>query len=90
MASKHFSFRLREEVVAALENLRQEDESLNQTAQRVIAQSLGVIAPDTSYQAQAIDIKELIREEVASAIAISDRIQKLEVTVGECLGKLPA
>jgi regulator of protease activity HflC (stomatin/prohibitin superfamily) len=90
MASKHFSFRLSDAVVAALETYKQDDESLNQTAQRVISQFLGVTTLETYSQAQRIDIQELIRKEVASAIATSDHIKKLTITVDECLGKLTA
>lgn len=68
MVSKQFSFRLADEVVEALEALQLEGESLNQTAQRFIAESLGLSTASPKKLSTPVDIKELVKEEVRSQL----------------------
>ncbi|MEA5620883.1 hypothetical protein VB711_24035 [Cronbergia sp. UHCC 0137] len=71
MVSKAFSFRLPDEVVEALESQGLENETLNQTAQRVLTESLGFSASLSLPKriTGAVDIQNLVKREVESAIA---------------------
>ncbi|WP_375493099.1 hypothetical protein [uncultured Nostoc sp.] len=70
MVSKPFSYRLPDVAVQALEALQLEGETLNQTAQRVMMEHLG-LSTETSQSLSTIpythvDIRELVKEEVRS------------------------
>lgn len=77
MASKAFSFRLPDEVVQFIESLQQEDETLNQTAQRLLidlAKKNNVLSTDMST---TVDIQELVKREVEQALANSEQLKEL-------------
>lgn len=68
MVSKQFSFRLPDEAVAVLEALQIEGETLNQTAQRRMIESLGLSTDTSAKLSTPVDIKSLIAEEVRSQL----------------------
>ena len=89
MVSKPFSYRLPDVAVQALEALQLEGETLNQTAQRVMMEHLG-LSTETSQSLSTtpstpVDIKSLIAEEVRSQLET-----QLEARLEELRGKLPA
>lgn len=77
MTSKVISFRLSDAEIEALQALQSsDDESLNQTAARLLR---GIIGTPTALSTTStpVDIQELIRREVESAIANSERMNEL-------------
>jgi hypothetical protein len=77
MSSKVISFRLSDAEIEALQALQSsDDESLNQTAARLLR---GIIGTPTALSTTStpVDIQELIRREVESAIANSERMNEL-------------
>ena len=89
MVSKPFSYRLPDVAVQALEALQLEGETLNQTAQRVMMEHLG-LSTETSQSLSTtsytpVDIKSLVKEEVRSQLET-----QLEARLDERLGKLKA
>jgi hypothetical protein len=97
MVSKQFSFRLADEVVEALEALQLEGESLNQTAQRFIVESLGLSTGSpkklsTGLSTDVDRIEELIdkRLEIGLAEVRSQLEAQLKERLEELRGKLKA
>lgn len=97
MVSKQFSFRLADEVVEALEALQLEGESLNQTAQRFIAESLGLSTASpkklsTGLSTDVGRIEELIdkRLEIGLAEVRSQLEAQLKERLEELRGKSKA
>lgn len=93
MVSKQFSFRLADEVVEALEALQLEGESLNQTAQRFIVESLGLSTASPKKLSTDVDrIEELIdkRLEIGLAEVRSQLETQLKERLEELRGKLKA
>jgi len=94
MVSKPFSYRLPDVAVQALEALQLEGETLNQTAQRVMMEHLGLSTetsqPLSTILSTPVDIKELVKQEVENAIANSERLQEFIAKVDERLGELSA
>ncbi|MCC5621026.1 hypothetical protein [Nostoc sp. CHAB 5715] len=77
MSSKVISFRLSDAEIEALQALQSsDDESLNQTAARLLRGIIGTPSA-LSTTSTPVDIQELIRREVESAIANSDRVNEL-------------
>ena len=68
MVSKPFSFRLPDVGVQALEAMQIEGETLNQTAQRFLMQSLGLSTDTQQKLSTPVDIRELVKEEVRSQL----------------------
>lgn len=64
MPSKAFSFRLPDAAVQALSALQLEDETLNQTAQRVIMEHLGVYTIPSTIVDRRLEIVEAALTEV--------------------------
>lgn len=85
MVSRPFSFRLPDASVQALEALRLEDETLNQTAQRVLMGSLKLSTPLSAKTSLDVDIKELVKLEVATSLA--DVRSQLEELRGKSLAR---
>ncbi|MCC5669103.1 hypothetical protein LC653_35920 [Nostoc sp. CHAB 5784] len=73
MVSKPFSYRLPDVAVQALEALQLEGETLNQTAQRVMMEHLGLSteAPKmlSTVSYTSVDIRELVKQEVEASLA---------------------
>jgi hypothetical protein len=93
MVSKQFSFRLADEVVEALEALQLEGESLNQTAQRFIIESLGLSTASPKTLSTDVDrIEELIdkRLEIGLAEVRSQLEAQLKERLEELRGKSKA
>lgn len=97
MVSKQFSFRLADEVVEALEALQLEGESLNQTAQRFIIESLELSTASpkklsTGLSTDVDRIEELIdkRLEIGLAEVRSQLEAQLKERLEELRGKLKA
>ena len=97
MVSKQFSFRLADEVVEALEALQLEGESLNQTAQRFIVESLGLSTASSKKLSTGLStdvdrIEELIdkRLEIGLAEVRSQLEAQLKERLEELRGKLKA
>lgn len=91
MVSKPFSFRLPDAGVQALEALQIEGETLNQTAQRFLMESLGLSTDTPLKLSTPVDIQVLVRQEVENAIANSERLQELQqiiTKVDKRLGEL--
>ncbi len=77
MSSKVISFRLSDAEIEALQALQSsDDESLNQTAARLLRGIIGTPSA-LSTTSTPVDIQELIRREVESAIANSERMNEL-------------
>ncbi|MDZ7969711.1 MAG: hypothetical protein RM368_33010 [Nostoc sp. DedSLP03] len=77
MSSKVISFRLSDAEIEALQALQSsDDESLNQTAARLLRGIIGTPSA-LSTKSTPVDIQELIRREVESAIANSERMNEL-------------
>lgn len=95
MVSKPFSYRLPDVAVQALEALQLEGETLNQTAQRVMMEHLG-LSTETSQSlstlmSTSVDIKSLVKLEVeASLTEVRSHFSQLEARLDERLGKLKA
>lgn len=104
MSSKVISFRLSDAEIEALQALQSsDDESLNQTAARLLRGIIGTPSA-LSTTSTGVDIQEMIRREVESAIANSDLVNDLRAStarltdglnevkgeVGERLGELSA
>ncbi|WP_315786100.1 hypothetical protein [Fischerella sp. JS2] len=84
MASKVISFRLSELEIQALSALQiSEDESLNQTAARLLRGILGT-STDVSTVSTSVDIREIVRQEVEVAIS------QVKGEVDKRLGELAA
>lgn len=77
MVSKPFSFRLPDTGVQALEALQIEGETLNQTAQRFLMESLGLSTDTPPKLSTPVDIQELVKREVENALANSERLQEM-------------
>lgn len=76
MSSKVVSFRLSDAEIEALQGLQSsDDESINQTAARLLRGIIGT--SDLSTTSTGVDIQEMIRKEVESAIANSERVSEL-------------
>jgi hypothetical protein len=92
MVSKQFSFRLADEVVEALEALQLEGESLNQTAQRFIVESLGLSTASPKLSTDVDRIEELIdkRLEIGLAEVRSQLEAQLKERLEELRGKSKA
>jgi hypothetical protein len=105
VVSKTFSFRLPDEAVQALESQQLEGESLNQAAQRLLLEALKISPSLNADLSTTVDIKEIIKQEIESAIANSELLQGLvadktaylascinqvKLEVDERLGKLKA
>jgi predicted nucleic acid-binding Zn-ribbon protein len=81
MVSKAFSYRLPQKAVQALEALRLEDETLNQTAQRTMMEYLG-LSTETSQLLSTVpstdvDIQEFKHEVEASLADIRSQLESL-------------
>lgn len=84
MASKVISFRLSELEIQALSALQiSENESLNQTAARLLRGILGTSTP-ASTVSTSVDIREMVRQEVEAAIS------QVKGEVDKRLGELAA
>jgi len=93
MVSKPFSFRLPDAGVQALEAMQIEGETLNQTAQRFLMQSLGLSTDTLPKLSTSVDIQEIVKREVENALANSERLQELQqiiTKVDKRLGELSA
>jgi len=94
MGSKVISFRFNDAEVEALQALQQveDDDSLNQTASRLLRSLLGTSTPSRDLST-SVDIQEIVKREVENAIANSERLQELQqiiTKVDERLGELNA
>jgi hypothetical protein len=96
MVSKPFSYRLPDVAVQALEALQLEGETLNQTAQRVMMEHLGLSTETSQFlstrMSTSVDIKELVKQEVAASLGeVRSQLEaQLETRLEELRGKLPA
>lgn len=92
MVSKQFSFRLPDEAVQVLESLQTEGETLNQTAQRIMIERLGVSTVPSQFlftkAYSLVDIKELVKQEVEASL--NQVRSQLEAQLEELRGKLKA
>lgn len=84
MVSKPFSFRLPDAGVQALEAMQIEGETLNQTAQRFFMESLGLSTDTPPKLSTPVDIKELVKLEVAASLG------EVRSQLEELRGKLKA
>lgn len=92
MASKVISFRFTDEEIEALQALQlPEDDSLNQTAARLVRERLaGITSPQVMSTSvdSAVDIKELVKQEVE---AVRSQLEAhLTAQLEELRGKLKA
>lgn len=67
MPSKAFSFRLPDAAVQALEALQLNGETLNQTAQRVLMEHLG-LSTNPSTLSTGVDIELMIKQQVETSL----------------------
>lgn len=84
MVSKPFSFRLPDAGVQALEAMQIEGETLNQTAQRFLMQSLGLSTDAQQKLSTPVDIEGLVKREVEASLG------ELRSQLEELRGKLKA
>ncbi|MTJ11841.1 hypothetical protein FJR11_04365 [Anabaena sp. UHCC 0187] len=79
MVSKAFSFRLPDEAVQALQSQGLENETLNQTAQRVLTEALGLSASLSlpKRMTAPIDMQELVEREVERILAASTTVNSV-------------
>jgi len=77
MVSKPFSFRLPDAGVQALEAMQIEGETLNQTAQRFLMQSLGLSTDTSPKLSTTVDIEEFKREVEASLGEVRSQLEEL-------------
>ncbi|MDZ8227099.1 hypothetical protein [Nostoc sp. ChiVER01] len=89
MVSKQFSFRLPDKVVQALYTLQLEGESLNQTAQRILTQSVELSTGTMSSMSTGVDnLESLIDKRIEESLA--EVRSQLEAQLEELRGKLRA
>ncbi len=77
MVSKPFSFRLPDAGVQALEALQIQGETLNQTAQRFLMESLGLSTDTPPKLSTTVDIEEFKREVEASLGEVRSQLEEL-------------
>lgn len=79
MVSKAFSFRLPDEAVKVLQSQGLENETLNQTAQRVLTEALGLSASLSlpKRMAAPTDMRELVEREVERILAASTPVNSV-------------
>lgn len=77
MVSKQFSFRLPDEAVAALEAFQIEGETLNQTAQRRMIESLGLSTSPSAKLSTSVDIHEFKQQVEASLGELRSQLEEL-------------
>lgn len=73
-----FSFRLPDEAVQALVLLQLDGESLNQTAQRLLLEGLGLSPKPTQSLLPPVDIEELVNQKVDQALANSQLLKEFQ------------
>ena len=80
MASKIISFRLPEELLPKLSEQRQQGESVNDAARRIVIDALGGQMP----LPPAADLTELISSAIAQHLqGVNSRLQTVEAKLGE-------
>ncbi|MHC5765735.1 MAG: hypothetical protein ACYTXI_08930 [Nostoc sp.] len=77
MVSKPFSFRLPDAGVEALEALQIEGETLNQTAQRFLMESLGLSTVSQKSLFTPVDINKFKQEVEASLTEVRSQLEEL-------------
>lgn len=81
MGSKVISFRFNDAELEALQALQtQDDDSLNQTAARLLRGLLGASTASTvsmSTVSTSVDIQELIQQELSKALANSEQLKEM-------------
>ncbi|MFN6538643.1 MAG: hypothetical protein RM021_020145 [Nostoc sp. EkiNYC01] len=83
-----FSFRLPDKAVQALEALQLEGETLNQTARRFLLENLGLSPKSAPSSLAPVDIEELVKQEVAQALANSQLLKDLQLEIESQLEEL--
>lgn len=89
MASKVISFRFSDAEIEALQALQlPEDDSLNQTAARLVRERFTRVEPPQPPLSTNVDIKELVKQEIEASL--NQVRSQLEAQLEELRGKLIA